>query len=74
MKNKRTWKLIYDAVIFPVFCIVAGIIFILSAQLMPFSNLEKSRTIIAIIVIFLIFALSMTCYYLKRDGFIFKKK
>ncbi|SYV98449.1 protein of unknown function [Oenococcus oeni] len=41
---------------------------------MPFSNLEKSRTIIAIIVIFLIFALSMTCYYLKRDGFIFKKK
>ncbi|MCV3296040.1 MAG: hypothetical protein ABF703_07280 [Oenococcus sp.] len=76
MKNtsKRTWRFLYDALLYPLLIIVAAVFLIMTAQLLPFTASEKLTISVTIILILLVETIIVTYHLLKKDGFVGRKK
>ncbi|MFT8469572.1 MAG: hypothetical protein ABF661_01360 [Oenococcus sp.] len=73
MKNKSTWRFLYDALLYPLLSIVAAVLLIMTTRLMPFAVSDK-LTISAVIVLALTLeTIFVTYHLLKKDGFIANK-
>ncbi|ABJ56088.1 hypothetical protein [Oenococcus oeni] len=73
MTNKRTWRFLYDAILYPILNIVAAIILIMTTRITQFTAAEKSIIITVIIVVLTIETIFMVYRFLKKDGFIVNK-
>ncbi|MFT8813732.1 hypothetical protein [Oenococcus sp.] len=73
MKNKSTWRFLYDALLYPLLSIVAAVFLIMTARLLPFTASEELTSATVIIVALALETIVVTYHLLKKDGFIANK-